>query len=106
VFHVIYTALMTPESNPSALTTIGNTLAEARRLRHLTQDTVAQAAGISRRALIAIEAGGDCMLSTMRKLCGVLDLDIRVVDHSLSARPTLDDVTEENRSVLFDRPKG
>lgn len=47
-----------------------------RRARGLCQQEVADKAGISRRSLVSIEAGGDCTLSTLRGLCAALGIDI------------------------------
>lgn len=90
--------MATPTDDPIALK-----LRDARKAQHYTQETVALAAGISRSALVAIEAGGDCTLSTLRKLCEVLDLTFNL-EASTERAPTLDDVTEENRSRFFESP--
>ena len=42
----------------------------------MRQQEVADKAGISRRSLVSIEAGGDCTLSTLRGLCGALGIEI------------------------------
>lgn len=51
-------------------------LLRARKTRGLRQQEVADNAGISRRSLVSIEAGGDCTLSTLRGLCAALGVDI------------------------------
>jgi transcriptional regulator with XRE-family HTH domain len=51
-------------------------LLQARKARGLRQQDVADKAFISRRALVSIEAGHDCSLSTLRRLCAALDVDI------------------------------
>lgn len=51
-------------------------LLRARKLQGLRQQEVADKAGISRRSLVTIEAGGDCTLSTLRGLSAALGVDI------------------------------
>lgn len=70
-------------------------LVKARRDRKYTQARLAELAGISRRALVAIEGGGDCNVSTLRRLTRVLDLELKVVPAEY-APPTLEDVFAEN----------
>lgn len=72
----------------------------ARKEQGYTQDMLAASASLSRGALVAIEGGGDCTLGTLRKLCGVLGLDLSAKPQSANM-PTLDDVTEENRAQFF-----
>ena len=52
-------------------------LLRTRKFRGLRQQEVADKAGISRRSLVSIEAGGDCTLSTLRALCAALGVDIK-----------------------------
>lgn len=77
-------------------------LASARKEQGLTQQMLADAAGISRRALVAIEGGGDCALSTLRRLLRALDLEL-VAKPATQDPPTLDDVMAENES-RYQRP--
>ncbi len=51
-------------------------LVRTRKSKGLRQQETADKAGISRRALVSIEGGGDCTLSTLRGLCAALDIDI------------------------------
>lgn len=51
-------------------------LRSARKLKGLRQQEVADRAGISRRALVSIEAGKDCTLSTLRALAEALGVQI------------------------------
>lgn len=51
-------------------------LLRTRKARGLRQQEVADKAGISRRSLVSIEAGGDCTLSTLRGLCAALGIEI------------------------------
>jgi DNA-binding XRE family transcriptional regulator len=74
-------------------------IVRARKARGLSQQTVADIAGISRRSLGAIEAGHDCSLSTVRALCAAVDVELQA--QLPKSRPTLDDVTEENRRDRF-----
>lgn len=75
----------------------------ARKERGLTQVALAQAAGISRRALVMIERGGDCTLRTLRQLYGALDIHMQP---GSGARPTLEDMDHESSMEMFDRPNG
>lgn len=81
---------------------IVETLARTRKAQGLTQQRLADAAGISRRALVAIEGGGDCALSTLRRLLRVLDLEL-VAEPARHNPPTLEDVMAENESI-YQRP--
>lgn len=78
-------------------------IVQHRRDQKLTQETVASAAGISRRALVMIEAGGDCTLSTLRRLYSALDIDVHVEPHR---RPTLEDIDAQNTREMFGRERG
>ena len=73
-------------------------LVRARKSQGITQETLAQAAGVSRRTLIMIEAGGDCTLSTLRRLYTVLGMDIVARPYTT---PTLEDVIKENETLYF-----
>lgn len=73
----------------------------ARHEQHLTQARLAEWAGVSRRAVVMIEAGGDCTLSTLRRLAGALGLDLVAQPRR---RPTLDDVTRENEALFAATP--
>ncbi len=53
------------------------TLVRRRRQVGLPQQAVADLAGISRRALVSIEGGTDCTLSTLRALCRALDINLQ-----------------------------
>ena len=73
-------------------------IVQKRREQKLTQETVANAAGISRRALCMIEGGGDVTLSTLRRLYTAMDIEIQVKPHR---RPTLEDMDAQNSRELF-----
>ena len=68
-----------------------------RQAQRVTQKALAELSGVSRRTIIMIESGGDCTLSTLRRLTAALGL-------KMSARtqhvPTLDDVTRENDAIF------
>lgn len=70
-------------------------LITSRKAQKVTQAQLAELAGLSRRALVAIENGGNCTLSTLRRLYTVLGMDL--VSRPF-AKPTLEDVYEENKS--------
>jgi len=72
-------------------------VAKRKQLRW-SQAKLAQAAGISRRALLMIEKGGDCNLSTLRRLHTCLD--IVMLAGSVKA-PTLDDMNAQNTKERF-----
>lgn len=78
-------------------------IVKRRKEQGLTQETVAGAAGISRRALIMIEGGGDCTLSTLRRLYSTLDIELEV---NAPQRPTLEDMDSQNSRELFGRQRG
>jgi DNA-binding XRE family transcriptional regulator len=72
-------------------------VAKRKQLRW-SQARLAQAAGISRRALLMIEKGGDCNLSTLRRLHSCLDI---VMQASSAPTPTLDDMNAQNARERF-----
>jgi transcriptional regulator with XRE-family HTH domain len=63
-------------SSPTPIDPIIAELRRVRDMRGLRQQEVADMAGISRRALVSIEAGNDCTLSTLRSLCAALGIDL------------------------------
>jgi len=60
-------------------------LLRIRKARGLRQQEVADMAGISRRSLVSIEAGGDCTLSTLRRLSAALGVDVEPRSPSVEA---------------------
>jgi transcriptional regulator with XRE-family HTH domain len=74
-------------------------LLQARKARGLRQQAVADKAAISRRALVSIEAGRDCTLSTLRRLCEALDVE-------LEARPAPKRALVDRRSSNMFRTAG
>lgn len=72
-------------------------IVRARKLQKFTQQQLAEMAGLSRRTIVLIESGGDCTLSTLRRIATALGLEIRAYAQEL---PTLDDVTRENEKLF------
>jgi|GEM_PF-1042985 len=70
-----------------------------RKERGITQTRLAEIAGVSRRALVNIEAGGDCTLSVLRRLLQAMSLDLRVENAAYNP-PTLEDVYAENSARI------
>lgn len=68
---------------------------QERKRQKLTQQALADMAGISRRALGQIERGGDCALSTLRNLYTALGIDIEARPHR---PPTLDEQVMRNEA--------
>ena len=68
-------------------------LANARKAQKFTQDQLAAMAGVSRRTIVLIEAGGDCTLGTLRRIATALGLEMQAYKPHL---PTLEDLTREN----------
>lgn len=81
------------------------TLIQTRKKRKLTQAALAELAGISRRALVAIEGGGDCAVSTLRRLFRVMDMELQAVP-AVYQPPTLEDVMAENEAMYQARARG
>lgn len=89
-------------------------LIEARKKQDISQSSLALLSSVSRRAIHHMEAGGDVNLSTLRKLCSALGVEMHVTDatgeplgHARARRPILDDVVEEQRRERFgDRERG
>lgn len=80
------------------------TLIRTRKSRKLTQAALAELAGISRRALVVIEGGGDCALSTLQRLFGVMDMELQAVP-AVYRPPTLEDVMAENEAMFRERTR-
>lgn len=73
---------------------VGFNILKYRRLKNLTQEKVAEDAGISRTSLSAIECGtASCLLSTLMKIAKALDVDPGIL---LSTDATVDDLEEDN----------
>ena len=71
----------------------------ARKSQRLTQQQLADLAGVSRRTIVLIEAGGDCTLSTLGRMTTALGLQLGAHAQRL---PDLDDITRENE-ILFSK---
>lgn len=95
------TSVARPEVDP-----IVQELILARKARGYSQQNLADMAGISRRALAAIETGGNCTLSTLRQLAAALEVELQVAGNKESSMPTLDELDEENRRERFGRERG
>ena len=74
-------------------------IVRTRKSQRLSQQQVANIAGVSRRTIVLIESGGDCTLSTLRRICTALGLQIKAHTQHV---PDLDDVTRENE-MLFSK---
>ena len=75
-------------------------LVAERRRQKLTQGQLAEAAGISRRAVNLIEAGGDCTLGTLQRLYEAVGLQAS----ASRQRMTLHEVVRESEAEMFERP--
>ena len=64
-----------------------------RKAQKMSQEQLAELAGISRRSIGAIEAGGDCTLSTLGRLYDALGIEAAA---RRQIKPTLDDAREDN----------
>jgi DNA-binding XRE family transcriptional regulator len=87
-----------PLSNQDQLDPLVRVVLDKRKQLRWTQTRLAEAAGISRRALLMIEKGGDCNLSTLRRLHTCLDI---VMQASRAQAPTLDDMNAQNAKERF-----
>lgn len=72
----------------------------ARKAQKLTQEQLAAMAGVSRRTIVLIEAGGDCTLGTLRRIATALGLEMQAYKPRL---PTLDDMNRENEMLFANR---
>jgi len=72
----------------------------SRKNQKLTQQKLADMAGVSRRTVVLIEAGGDCTLTTLRRLVTALGLETHVYKPRL---PTLEDMTRENERLFAEQ---
>lgn len=79
------------------LTDLGEEIRLSRRFRKLTQQQVADAAGITRTHVVAIEAGRAPAVAfqTILRVMRIVGLDLRSGTYNYG-RPTLDDLREEN----------
>ena len=72
-------------------------IVRARKSQKFTQSQLAEMSGVSRRTIVLIESGGDCTLSTLRRITTALNLQMTVHTPHL---PNLDDVTRENEKLF------
>lgn len=79
------------------LTDLGEEIRLSRQYRRLTQQQVADAAGITRTHVVAIEAGTAPMVAfqTILRVMRIVGLDLRTSTYN-RGRPTLEDVQAEN----------
>lgn len=87
-------------NNPLKFQTLDPLIQEivrARKTKKLTQSELAQISGVSRRTIILIESGGDCTLSTLRRVTMALGLEMVTKPKHL---PTLDDLKRENEALF------
>jgi transcriptional regulator with XRE-family HTH domain len=79
------------------LSDVGQALQQARLQARLSQEQVAERAGLARVTLSRMEGAtkGDMSVSALLKLCGVLGLELQVVPRG--HRRTLEDVLREQR---------
>jgi len=80
------------------LASIGRSVASRRKKLKISQSALAQAAGISRATLGALENGrsGELGFSKVAKILGSLGLELKVSE-AQPQRPTLDELLEEDR---------
>ena len=80
------------------LISIGGQIAERRKTLKLSQAELARKAGVSRATLDALEnrRGGELGFSKVTKLLAALGLEL-TLQTARSQRPTLDELTQENR---------
>jgi transcriptional regulator with XRE-family HTH domain len=82
----------------SDLISIGLSVASHRKKLKMSQSALAQAAGISRATLGALENGrsGELGFSKVAKILAALGLELKVSE-AKPQRPTLDELLEEDR---------
>ena len=80
------------------LTSIGSEVALKRKALRMSQSALAQAAGVSRATLEALENGrsGELGFSKVGKILAALGLELKVQE-AVPRRPTLDELLEEDR---------
>ena len=80
------------------LTSLGAEIARKRKTLGMSQSALAQAAGISRATLGALENGrsGELGFSKVANILSALGLELKLQEANLQ-RPTLDELLEEDR---------
>lgn len=80
------------------LTSLGTEIGRKRKTLGMSQSALAQAAGISRATLGALENGrsGELGFSKVANILAALGLELKVQE-STPRRPTLDELLEEDR---------
>lgn len=87
------------------ISSIGSQVASKRKSIRMTQSELAQAAGVSRATLDALENGriGEVGYSKIAKLLAVLGMELKIQE-TRSRRPTLDELrSEESDDQGLDR---
>lgn len=82
----------------ASLISIGQKIAQRRKVLKLNQTELSRRAGVSRATVDALENGrtGELGYTKLTKLLGVLGLELKL-QMARSQRPTLDELLEENR---------
>jgi transcriptional regulator with XRE-family HTH domain len=80
------------------LISIGSEIARKRKTLRMSQSALAQAAGVSRATIDALENGrsGELGFSKVAKILAALGLELTMQD-TQPRRPTLDELIEEDR---------
>jgi len=80
------------------LVSIGDKIAEHRKMHNLNQAALARKAGVSRATLDALENGraGESGFSKVTRLLAALGLEL-TLQTATSPRPTLDELMQEDR---------
>jgi transcriptional regulator with XRE-family HTH domain len=78
------------------LTSIGQTVRQARRVKRLSQEKLSQLSGVSRARIAALEIDKitDITFGNLLNILHALDLDLRITTLNLQ-RPTLEDLKAE-----------
>jgi len=98
--HMKTKSSVSSQSNHHQLDPLVHDLVNARKVQKFTQQQLADMAGVSRRTIVLIEAGGDCTLGTLRRMATALGMEMQAYKPQ---PPTLDDLTRENELLFADR---
>ena len=82
---------------------IGDAIRRARTERGLTQESLAQAAGISRNYLVQLEKGANITVDVLQKIMEALDLDSVALDHHRRVKAGSSDTPRANSALLLQR---
>lgn len=89
--------VQTKQSKHPRLDPLIQEIVHTRKSQKFTQSQLAEMSGVARRTIVLIESGGDCTLSTLRRITTALSLEISVYKPQL---PNLDDLTRENEKLF------